>query len=153
MGHNVVPLPPGVEAAPKSRSRLGPVCGLVLVGCWAPILVIIFRLPSLVDSSVVVAYWGQWGATTQTVIAIVALGYPPLLVFLIDLRARWTTVDPDQVIVSQTSVALLIMFVTCLNVALGLASAGGQLIAAGRTDLGYALHVAWAKVPVFSGPK
>ena len=65
-----------------------------------------------------------------------------MLIFLTDLRARWAVHEPSQAIVSGASIALLLMFVTCLDVALGLASAGGQLIAVGRTDLGYALHVA-----------
>lgn len=103
---------------------------------------IVFRLPPLDDPGVVAAYWSRWGPTTQIVIAAVALGYPPLLVFLADLAARWSVLAPVQAVVSRASAALLVMFVICLNVALGLVSAGGQLIAAGRADLGYALHVA-----------
>lgn len=130
---------PTAETLP---TRLGPACGLILVACWVPMVVIIFRLPALSDPGAVFGYWSRWGGATQLVIASVVLGYPALLVFLADVRRRWREPAPVHTLVSQAAVVLLIMFVTCLNVSLGLASAGGQLIAIGHADVGYGLHVA-----------
>lgn len=130
------------DAVAVQSSRLGPVLGLILVVCWTPMVVIIFRLPALADLSIVADYWGRWAGATQLVIASVVVGYPALVVFLVDARTRWVVRGHRDSVVASAAVILLVMFVTCLNVSLGLASAGGQLVAAGHAELGAGLHVA-----------
>ena len=122
--------------------RIGPLAGIATGICWAFMLAILFRFPDLDDADEVVDYWARLGAVTQLVIAAVVVGYPFLLLFLADLRQRWVTPTPSARAVAAASYAGGLMFVTALNIALGMASAGGQLIDTGNVELGYALHVA-----------
>lgn len=77
----------------------------------------------------------------QVVIAALSLSYPPLVVSLVDWHRRCTVAGVSATVATAT-VVLLLMFATCLNVALGLASAAGQLVTQGDGDLGFGLHAA-----------
>lgn len=125
------------------RPSLGPICGFLLVACWLPMGAIILRFPDLDDVADIVSYWAELGTLTQIVIALTVAGYPFLLVFLAELKERWTSESPAQRRVAMATYTGGLMFFTCLNVALGLGSAGGQLSAnPAHHELAFALHVA-----------
>ncbi|OFE15592.1 hypothetical protein BA895_22305 [Humibacillus sp. DSM 29435] len=104
-------------------------------------LAIVFRFPGLASEASVIAYWTMHEKTTQTVIALVALGYPGLVLFLVGLPYAWSMTSSAW---ARAATAMGCMFITSLVVALGLASAAGQLIQASDSNahLGYGLHVA-----------
>lgn len=125
----------------REPGHLGAWCGIALGVCWSGMLLIVFRLPALDSEHAVDVYWHHHRTLTQVVIAMVVLGYPLLLVWLAEVRRRWGDHSPTGQLLGTTTHTAGLMFITTLNVALGLASAGGQLIGHGRRDLGYALHV------------
>lgn len=72
----------------------------------------------------------------------VSVGYRFMLVFA-DPRRRWIGGNPTSIVIAQAKFILMVILLTLLNVALGLAAAGGQLILAGDApEVGYGLHVA-----------
>ena len=134
------------KQSPITPTRALPVAagawaGLLVTALWAPMLLIIPDFPDL-DSSVEVAqYWREHGELTTWVISSITVGYLPLLVFLAHVATRATQRERPPVL-SWTALMAGVMFMTELNVALGLAAAAGRLIHAGH-DVGtaYGLHV------------
>lgn len=120
--------------------RWGPIAGLLLCLTWSPMAVVIPRLPDLGSTHNVEEFWRDNQTLMQAVILSVSVGFLFLLAFLGALVERLrTAVDADAIVWVAFGSAL--MFMTALNVALGLDIAGGLLV---ETDLGstYALHAA-----------
>jgi hypothetical protein len=131
---------------------LGAWCGVLLAALWAPMLVVIPLFPDLDSRDEVVTFWQDHGSLTLGSIASVVAGYPLLLVFLADVAVRAARNEPYPLL-SWAAPAAGLMFMTGLNVALGLAAAAGLIIDQG-SDLSaaYGLHVgAYVLAAPFTG--
>ena len=118
----------------------GPVSGLLLCVTWAPMAIVIPRLPDLGSAQGVQAFWHANLTLMQTILLSVSVGYLFLLLFLgalIELLRRLSGAGA----LAWTAFAGALMFMTALNVALGLATAGGLLVERDPAST-YALHTA-----------
>ncbi len=120
-------------------TRAGPAAGLLLCLLWAPMAPAVPGFPDLGSVEAVAGYWSTDLRLMQVVALSVSVGYLPLLVFLGALAARLGA-DPAVRVWSWTAVGAAIMFMTALNVAIGLVMAAG-LVAATDPASAYALHV------------
>jgi hypothetical protein len=120
--------------------RWGPVSGLLLCVTWAPMAVAIPKLPDLGSAQKVESFWRENQALMQGVILSVSVGFLFLLVFLGALVELMRTVA-DAGAISWIALCSALMFMTALNVALGLDIAGGLLVDANPAGT-YALHTA-----------
>lgn len=127
-----------VRMATGSR-RCGPLAGLLVCLLWAPIALAVPWFPDLGTVEGVVAYWSTDLDLMQAVVLSVSVGYLFLLVFLGALAARLGA-DPEVRAWSWTAVGSALMFMTALNVAIGLVIAAG-LVAATNPAGAHALHV------------
>jgi hypothetical protein len=107
--------------------RRGPVSGLLLCVTWAPMAIAISRLPDLGSAQGVEAFWRANRELMQGVILSVSVGFLFLLVFLGALIELLRSLRGAGAMVWTASGSAL-MFMTALNVALGLAIAGGLLV-------------------------
>ena len=120
--------------------RWGPVSGLLLCVTWAPMAMAIPRLPDLGSSHDVQAFWRTNQQLMQLVILSVSVGFLFFLVFLgalIELIRTVADADATSWIVLGSG----LMFMTALNVALGLDIAGGLLVGVDPAST-YGLHTA-----------
>jgi hypothetical protein len=120
--------------------RWGPLSGLLLCLAWAPMAVAIPRLPDLDSSHDVQAFWRTNQPLMQFVILSVSVGFLFLLLFLGALIELIRT-DPDAGAASWVVFGSALMFMTALNVALGLDIAGGLLVDTDPSST-YWLHTA-----------
>jgi hypothetical protein len=120
--------------------RWGPLSGLLLCVTWAPMAVAIPRLPDLDSSHEVQAFWRTNQQLMQVVIVSVSVGFLFFLMFLGALIELIRTV-PDAGAASWTVLGSALMFMTALNVALGLDVAGGLLVDTNPAST-YGLHTA-----------
>ena len=104
--------------------RWGPLSGLLLCVTWAPMAVAIPRLPDLGSAHDVQAFWRTNQGLMQCVILSVSVGFLFLLVFLGALAELVRTVHGAGAI-AWIMLGSALMFMTALNVALGLDIAGG----------------------------
>jgi hypothetical protein len=120
--------------------RWGPISGLLLCITWAPMAFAIPRLPDLGSAQRVEAFWRDNQELMQGVILSVSVGFLFLLGFLGALveRLRAALAAPAIIWVAFGSA---LMFMTALNVALGLDIAGGLLVDLDPAST-YALHTA-----------
>jgi hypothetical protein len=121
-------------------NRWGPLSGLLLCVTWAPMAMAIPRLPDLDSSHDVQAFWRTNQQLMQPVILSVSVGFLFFLVFLGALTELIrTAADAD----ATTWIVLGsgLMFMTALNVALGLDIAGGLLVDVDPAST-YGLHTA-----------
>src|SRR5512132_2655404 len=123
----------------RGRSRCSAISGLLLCLSWAPMAIVIPRLPDLGSAVDVNGFWNENLAFMQVVIASVSVGFLFLLFFLGGL-AEWLRGAGGAI--AFTALASAVTFMTALNVALGLDMAAGQLQDAGSTESTYALHTA-----------
>jgi hypothetical protein len=120
--------------------RWGPISGLLLCLTWAPMAVAIPRLPDLGSAQRIELFWRDNQTLMQGVILSVSIGFIFFLGFLGALVERLRSlVDAHAVVWVVFGSAL--MFMTALNVALGLVIAGGLLVEADPAST-YALHTA-----------
>jgi hypothetical protein len=106
---------------------------------WAPMAIIIPQLPDLGSAAEVEAFWQENLGLMQGVILSVSVGFLFLLVFLGGLAERMRQADP---VLAFTAFGSALMFMTALNVALGLDIASGLLLDRGSSGSTYALHTA-----------
>jgi hypothetical protein len=107
---------------------------------WSPMAIAIPRLPDLDSAHEVQAFWRANQGMMQGVILSVSVGFLFLLVFLGALVERIRTV-PGAGAIAWTVLGSALMFMTALNVALGLDIAGGLIVGVDQAST-YALHTA-----------
>ena len=112
---------------------------MLLCVSWAPMAIAITRLPDLDSMREVNEFWEANFTLMQVVIASVSIGYLYLLVFLGGL-AEWLRRAGGAL--AFTTFGSAVMFMTALNVALGLDIAAGLLQREGSGASSYALHTA-----------
>jgi hypothetical protein len=120
-------------------TRAGPSAGFLLCLLWAPMALAVPGFPDLGSVEAVAGFWSTDLALMQAVVLSVSVGYLPLLVFLGALAARLGA-DPAVRAWSWTAAGAALVFMTALNVAIGLVMAAG-LVAAADPASAYALHV------------
>lgn len=120
--------------------RWGPISGLLLCVMWAPMAVAIPRLPDLGSAQRVEVFWSDNLALMQGVILSVSIGYLFLLGFLGALVERLRAASEAHALI-WVAFGSALMFMTALNVALGLDIAGGLLVETDPAST-YALHTA-----------
>ena len=121
------------------RSNWSAISGLLLCISWAPMAIAIPRLPDLDSMAEVNRFWEDNFALMQAVIASVSVGFMFLLVFL-GWLAEWLRRAGGAL--AFTVFGSAVMFMTALNVALGLDIAAGLLQQDGSGQSSYALHSA-----------
>lgn len=121
-------------------NRWGPVSGLLLCLTWAPMAIAIPRLPDLGSAHTVETFWRTNAALMQGVILSVSVGYLFLLLFLGALVELIRSAH-DAGAIGWVMLGSALMFMTALNIALGLDIAGGLLVDTDPTST-YALHTA-----------
>jgi hypothetical protein len=120
--------------------RWGPISGLLLCITWAPMLYAIPKLPDLGSAQRVEAFWRDNQELMQGVILSVSVGFIFLLGFLGALVERLRSGLADHALI-WVAFGSVLMFMTALNVALGLDIAGGLLVETDPAST-YALHTA-----------
>jgi hypothetical protein len=122
-------------------SRWAPMSGILMCVAWAPMIVVIPRLPDLGSAGDVEAFWDEDLRLMKIVILAAAVGYLFLLGFLGGLVSRLRQADPDGAL-PWVAFASLLMFTTALNIAIGLDIAGGLLLHSTNGSATYTLHSA-----------
>jgi hypothetical protein len=125
--------------ARSARADWSAISGVLLCISWAPMAIVILRLPDLASAAEVERFWRENLGLVQAVILSTSVGFIFLLVFLGGLAERLQRVDAALAFIAFGSA---LMFMTALNVALGLDAASGLLSEGGRTESTYALHSA-----------
>jgi hypothetical protein len=120
--------------------RWGPLSGVLMCITWAPMAIAIPRLPDLGSAHDVQGFWRTNQGLMQGVILSVSVGFLFLLVFLGALVELVRTVDGAGAM-AWIVLGSALMFMTALNVALGLDIAGGLLVDITPAST-YALHTA-----------
>jgi hypothetical protein len=120
--------------------RWGPVSGLLMCITWAPMAIAIPRLPDLDSAHEVQAFWRANQGMMQGVILSVSAGFLFLLVFLGALVELVRTI-PGAGAIAWIMLGSALMFMTALNVALGLDIAAGLIVGVDQAST-YALHTA-----------
>jgi hypothetical protein len=118
--------------------RAGGIAGLLTGALWAPLALVVGRFPELSGAAEVEAFWRENRGLMQAVALPVIVGFLPLLAFLAALDARVRRVDATLAALASGSA---LMFMTALNVAIGLDFAAGLLLGSGSA-LTYGLHTA-----------
>ena len=118
----------------------GPVSGLLLCITWSPMAIAVPRLPDLGSAQRVEAFWRANQQLMQGVILSTSVGFLFLLLFLGALIELLRTAGAPGAAISAAFAAAL-MFMTALNIALGLDIAGGLLVDT-LPSATYALHTA-----------
>ncbi len=124
----------------RGWERMGPISGLLLCLTWAPMAIAIPRLPDLGSAQTVETFWRANTALMKGVIVSVSVGYFFLLVFLGALVELVRTADGTGA-AGWVVLGSALMFMTALNIALGIDIAGGLLVDADPAST-YALHTA-----------
>ena len=121
------------------RPNWSAISGVLLCISWAPMAIAIPHLPDLDSAAEVNRFWEDNFALMQAVIASVSIGFMFLLAFLGGL-AEWLRRTGGAL--AFTAFGSAVMFMTALNVALGLDIAAGLLQQDGSGQSSYALHSA-----------
>jgi hypothetical protein len=124
----------------RGWQRWGPVSGLLVCLTWAPMAIAIPRLPDLGSAPTVATFWRANTGLMQGVILSVSVGYLFLLHFLGAL-VELIRATADAGATGWVVLGSALMFMTALNIALGLDIAGGLLVGADQSST-YALHTA-----------
>jgi hypothetical protein len=122
-------------------SSLGAASGLILCLLWSPMAVVVPRLPDLRSSASVRAFYRAQGDLLQVVIILVALGFFFFLAFLGSVVERLRR-DPSSGALTWVVLASAVMFMTSLNIAIGLAATADLLHGVSSPGTVYALHAA-----------
>ena len=120
--------------------RWGPISGLLLCIAWAPMALAVPRLPDLGSAEQIGVFWRENQELMQAVILCLGLGFFFLLAFLGALVERLRTLLDGHALI-WVAFASALMFMTALNVAVGLDIAGGLLVDSQPSST-YALHTA-----------
>ena len=135
-----------------NRSRWGPVSGVLLCLSWAPMALAVPRLPALGSAAEIEAFWRANTGLMQATVVSVSVGFLFLLDFLGALGDRLSAV-PGAAAAGWTAFGAGLMFMTALNVAIGLTLAGGLLLdrIPGATGLLHAAGFLLAAPAAFAG--
>jgi hypothetical protein len=121
--------------------RLGPVSGLLLCLLWAPMALVIPRLPDLGSAADVERFWRDNSGLMQVVLLSVSVGFLFFLTFLGALVGRLRASESSEAL-TWTAFGSSLMFMTALNVSIGLDAAARLLLEDGPPGSTYALHTA-----------
>jgi hypothetical protein len=121
--------------------RWVPASGIALAVLWAPIAFVIPLLPDLGSAAEMAPFYRAHADLLQVVIVCVSIGYLPLLVFLGGLLERLRA-EAGEGPLPWVVFASAVMFMTALNVALGLVAAAALLFDADGSQPTYELHTA-----------
>lgn len=121
------------------RTDWSAISGLLLCLCWVPMGIAILRLPDLGSGAEVERFWQENLGFLQAVILSTSVGFLFLLVFLGGLAERLRQADGA---LAFSAFGSALMFMTLLNVALGLDIAAGLLWERGQSESTYPLHSA-----------
>jgi hypothetical protein len=130
---------PGRGLASSRGTDWSAIGGLLVCVCWAPMAIVILRLPDLGSAAEIERFWRENLGLVQAVILSTSIGFIFLLVFLGGLAEELHRVDAGLAFAAFGSA---LMFMTALNIALGLDVASGLLSERGPTETTYALHSA-----------
>lgn len=119
-------------------SRVGAIGGLLTCILWAPLALVVARFPDLASAAAVEGFWRENRGLMQAVAMPVSVGFLSLLAFLAELADRLRRVDG---MLAGLAFGSALMFMTALNVSIGLDFAAGLLLESG-TALTYGLHTA-----------
>jgi hypothetical protein len=118
-----------------------PASGIALAVLWAPMALVIPLLPDLGSSAEITPFYRAHTDLLQVVIVCVSAGYLPLLVFLGGLTERLRAEAGDGPL-PWVVFASALVFMTALNVALGLDAAAGVVFDSAGPKTTYELHTA-----------
>ncbi len=135
-----------------NRSRWGPISGVLLCLSWAPMALTVPRLPALGSAAEIEAFWHANTGLMQATIVSISVGFLFLLDFLGTLIDRVGAVQGAGA-AAWTAFGGALMFMTALNVAIGLTAAGGLLLALtpGATALLHTAGFVLAAPAAFAG--
>lgn len=121
-------------------SRLGPASGILLTLFWVPMAIALAKLPDLDSAAEVETFWRQNTTLMQIIICSASVGFLFLLIFLGALvdYLQYAAGSPTLV---WTAFGSALMFMTALNIALGLDIAGGLMLSSSAEGT-YVLHTA-----------
>lgn len=131
--------PPGTPAVGFGGRDPSAICGVVLCVLWAPMGVAIVQLPDLGSPARVERFWEEHLALMKAVIVLASAGFLFLLAFLGGLAERLRAAGGA---LAFTAFGSALLFMTALNVALGLDVAAGLLSERHPGAGTYALHSA-----------
>jgi hypothetical protein len=121
-------------------SRWGAVSGVLLVLFWSPMAVAIPILPDLDSATEVTTFWRHNMSLMQMIVCSVSVGFLFLLFFLGALVHYLLEIRASPA-VTWTAYGSVLMFMTALNVAIGLDIAGGLMLSTSSEGT-YVLHTA-----------
>ena len=127
--------------AAGGRLRWVPASGIALAILWAPIVLVIPLLPDLGSPAEIRPFYRAHTDLLQAVIVCISAGYLPLLAFLGGLVER-LRVEVGEGPLPWLVLASAVVFMTALNVALGLDAAAALLFDAADPEATYELHTA-----------
>ncbi len=120
--------------------RWGALCGIALALSWSPIALVLLRFPDLGSPLRVESFWHTHGSLMQAVIFSVSVGFLFLMGFVGALVEHLLDKRASPMLI-WTAFGSVVMFMTALNVAVGMDIAAGLLRS--TTDDGtYVLHTA-----------
>jgi hypothetical protein len=126
----------------KRWSRLGAASGVVLFLLWAPMALVVVQLPDLGSPARVDDFYSEHGDLLKVVSLLLSVGFFFLLCFLgtlIDRLRRAEASGPLTWVAFGSS----LMFMTSLNIAIGLVAAAGLLSeGGGSADVVLGVHAA-----------
>jgi hypothetical protein len=131
-----------VQVGAETRlARLGPISGLLLCLLWAPMGAVVVQLPDLGSAGGIARFYGDHGDLLKLVTASVSVGFFFLLCFLGALIERLRRAEKSG---PATWIAFGsgLMFMTSLNVTVGLVAAAGLLSKTTAPGVIYGLHAA-----------
>jgi hypothetical protein len=119
----------------------GAASGLILCLLWAPMGFIMPRLPDLGSAAEIERFYHHQAATLKVVLLLVSVGFFFLLCFLGTVMARLRRAAGSGPL-TWIAFAGALMFMTSLNVAVGLSAAAGLLSKTSTPDIIAGLHSA-----------
>lgn len=122
-------------------SRWGAGSGAILFLLWAPMALIVPRLPELGSAAETAAFYESHGDLAKVVILLVSLGFFFLLWFLGTVVERLRRSEAPGAL-TWMAFGSALMFMTSLNVAVGLAAAAGLLAETSSPNIVHAVHAA-----------
>lgn len=115
----------------------GALCGVVLAVLWAPMGMVVWQLPDLRSAAEIDRFYRGQGDLLKVAVALASVGFFFLLGFLGALVERLRRAEASGPL-TWIAFGSALMFMTSLNIALGLAAAA-ELLSRQGTSI-YALH-------------
>jgi hypothetical protein len=122
-------------------SRWGAASGALLFLLWAPMALIVPRLPDLGSSAEIHDFYRSHGDLLKVVLLLVSVGFFFFLCFLGTLVERLRRAETSGPL-TWIAFGAALMFMTSLNVAIGLAATAALLSGTSSPDVIHAVHAA-----------